>query len=185
MMMTDLSSTRPIDRRARSAHSERRCTAHRKNGDQCKNAARHGTNVRDLHGAKASQVKCKARQRIEEAADRMACELLKTVTDANVADSVKLAAIRDALDRAKNAVEEDVGRPRPYELVLETIEAGSRAEYRRSMGIADVRDTRAHALVDHSRELGATDGCVRARGKGDHVKTLVGIKRAGARPGVR
>jgi hypothetical protein len=113
MTMTDLSRSEPIDRWARSAHPGRRCTAHRKNGDQCKNAARLGTNVCDFHGAKPPQVKRKARQRIEEAADRMAYELLKIATDDNVADSVKLAAIRDALDRAglaaKTAVEVEVG----------------------------------------------------------------------------
>ena len=47
----------------------------------------------------------------------MACELLKMATDDNVADSIKLAAIRDALDRAglaaKNAVEVEVGYPNP------------------------------------------------------------------------
>jgi hypothetical protein len=83
-------------------------------------------------------VKAKARQRIEEAADRMARELLKMATDDNVADSVKLAAIRDALDRAglavKNAVEVEVGPPKPYEVIFERVEAGSRAEYRRSIG---------------------------------------------------
>ena len=84
--MTDLSGSRPIDRWGRSAHPQRRCTAHRKNGDRCKNAARRGTNVCDFHGAKAPQVKRKARQRIEEAADRMACELLKMATDDNMAD---------------------------------------------------------------------------------------------------
>lgn len=139
--MTDLSSFEPIDRWARSAHPERRCTAHRKNGDRCKNAARRGTNVCDFHGAKAPQVKRKARQRIEEAADRMACELLKMATDDNVADSVKLAAIRDALDRAglaaRTAVEVEVGPPKPYEAILERLEGGSRAEYRRSRGIPD------------------------------------------------
>lgn len=75
-------------------------------------------------------------QRIEEAADRMAEELLKMATHDNVADSVKLAAIRDALDRAglaaKNAVEVEIGPPKPYEVIFERIEAGSRAEYRRS-----------------------------------------------------
>jgi catalase len=72
--------------------------AHRKNGDRCKNAARR--NACDFHGAKAPQVKRTALQRIEEAADRMAYELLKMATNDKVADSVKLAAFRDALDRA-------------------------------------------------------------------------------------
>lgn len=160
--MTDLSKSQPIDRWERSAHPERRCTAHRKSGDQCKNAARHGTNVCDFHGAKAPQVKRKARQRIEEAADRMAAELLKMATDGNVADSVKLAAIRDALDRAglavKNAVEIEVGPPKPYEVILEGIEAGSRAKYRRSRGIPDDSDTHTRALVDNSRAVAAADG---------------------------
>jgi hypothetical protein len=61
----------------------------------------------------------KRRQRIEEAADRMACELLKMAVDDNVADSVKLAAIRDALDRAglaaRTAVEVEVGPPKSWE----------------------------------------------------------------------
>ena len=137
--MTDLSRSRPIDRWERSAHPERRCTAHRKNGDRCKNAARHGTNVCDFHGAKAPQVKRKARQRLEEAADRMACELLKMATDDSVAASVKLAAIRDALDRAglaaRTAVEVEVGPPKPYEQILDGIfvlEGGSREAFRRS-----------------------------------------------------
>jgi hypothetical protein len=145
--MTDPSSFGPIDRWERSAHPERRCTAHRKNGDQCKNAARHGTNVCDFHGAKAPQVKRKARQRIEEAADRMACELLKMATDDHVADSVKLAAIRDALDRAglgaNSAVEVEVGPLKPWEQImsgLTGIESGSRAEFRRSRGITGDSD---------------------------------------------
>lgn len=156
--MTDLSKTGPIDRWARSAHPERRCTAHRKNGDRCKNSARIGTNVCDFHGAKAPQVKRKARQRIEEAADRMACELLKMAIDDGVADSVKLAAIRDALDRAglsaKTAVEVEVGPPKPYEAILDRIEAGSRAEYRRSREIfGDVESGPRRVFSDRAHEL--------------------------------
>jgi hypothetical protein len=160
--MTDLSADRPIDRWARSAHPERRCTAHRKNGDRCKNPARRGTNVCDFHGAKAPQVRRKARQRIEEAADRMACELLKMATDDNVADSVKLAAIRDALDRAglaaKTAVEVEVGPPKPYEAILDSIEAGSRAEYRRSRGIRDDSNPPPALVAESPRELPAAEG---------------------------
>lgn len=137
--MTDLSESRPIDRWARSAHPGRRCTAHRKTGDQCKNAARLGTTVCDFHGAKAPQVKRKARERLEEAADRLARELLRMATDPAVPESVRLSAIKDALDRggvsAKTAVEVEVGPPKPWELILDAtteVIAGSRAEFRRS-----------------------------------------------------
>ena len=147
--MNDPSGIAPIDRWERSAHPERRCTAHRKNGDQCKNAARHGTNVCDFHGAKAPQVKRKARQRIEEAADRMACELLKMATDDNVSESIRLSAIKDALDRggvsAKSAVEVEVGPPKPWEQImcrLTSIESGSRAEFRRSQELRDDAENR-------------------------------------------
>lgn len=92
----------------------------------------------------------------------MACELLKMATDDHVADSVKLAAIRDALDRAglaaKNAVEVELGPPKPYEQILDSImvlEGGSRAEYRRSRGISDGSDAdqRRPSAADRSRQL--------------------------------
>lgn len=139
--MNDLSALRPIDRWAKSAHPERRCTAHRKNGEQCKNAARRGTNVCDFHGAKAPQVKAKARQRLEEAADRMAKELLGIALSAE-SEAVKLAAVKDGLDRAglgaKTALELSVAEPKPYEEVLANL-AGiaqiSREESRARRGL--------------------------------------------------
>jgi hypothetical protein len=140
--MTDLSGNAPIERWKRSARPDRRCTAHRKNGDRCKNAARLGTNVCDFHGAKAPQVKRKARERLEEASDRLARELLKMATDPGVSESVRLSAIKDALDRggvsAKSAVEVEVGPLKPWEQIMDgltEVVAGSRAEFRRSQGV--------------------------------------------------
>ena len=70
----------------------------------------------------------------------MARALLKMATDDNVADSVKLTAIRDALDRggvvAKTSVEVGVS-VKPFEAILDSMESGSRAEFRRSVGIEE------------------------------------------------
>jgi hypothetical protein len=79
--------------------------------------------------------------------------------------------IRDALDRtgliARTAVEVHVGPPKPYEVILERIHAGSRAEYRRSVGRHDnsgIEDSTA--LMDHLRSENAHDDRVGADGRG-------------------
>lgn len=93
------------------------------------------------------EVKRKARERLEAASDRLARELLKMATDPNVSESVRLSATKDALDRggvsAKTAVEVEVGPPKPYEQILDSlavVESGSRAEFRRSRGITGNED---------------------------------------------
>jgi len=97
-----------------------------------------GGTVCTHHGGNAPAVKAKARQRFDAAADRMAHELLKMAVDENVSDAVKLAAIRDALDRAglsaRTAVSAEIGL-RPFEQVFDAISAGSRAESRRRRGM--------------------------------------------------
>lgn len=122
--MTDLSTPGPIEGPPWPewrGNEARRCIAHKKSGEQCRRHARCGANVCDFHGGKAPQVKAKARQRLDEAADRMARELLGIATSAE-SESVRLAAVKDALDRAglgaKQALELSAKPLEPWEEVL-------------------------------------------------------------------
>src|SRR6476469_7118066 len=136
-MTENLSKTKPIRDRRLSPRDwsiadvpERQGTAHRKKGgERCKNAAIRWSNVCGYHGGNAPAVKAKARLRLEMASDRLARQLLNMTTDPNVADPVKLAAIKDALDRsglaAKTAVSVEVG-VKPFELVFDSIVAEAR-----------------------------------------------------------
>jgi hypothetical protein len=118
----------------------RRCTAHRQDGKPCRRYAIRGGAVCRVHGGGSPLVVAKARERLALAADRMARELLGIATGAE-SEAVKLAAVKDALDRAglsaKQAVEVGV-ELKPYEQVLTDI-AGvariTRAESRARQGL--------------------------------------------------
>ena len=62
-------------------------------------------------------------------------------TDDNVSDSVKLAAIKDALDRGGLGAKTEIEiTAKPYEQILDgiaNIESGLRSEFRQSQGIED------------------------------------------------
>ena len=89
------------------------------------------------HGGKAPQVIAKARQRLQEAADRMAQNLLGMADNdsGRTPSYVQLAAINSALDRAGVAEPKEVTvTVAPFESILSDIEGGSRDAYRRSIG---------------------------------------------------
>ena len=126
----------------RSPNPDRVCTARKTNGQPCTRIAIAGGNVCPAHGGLAPAIQAKARARLQSAADRMAKELLGIATDDDAPAAVKLAAIRDALDRAglsaKTAVAVEVGPAKGFEQVLEAmVGGGSRAESRASRGLTD------------------------------------------------
>jgi hypothetical protein len=144
--MSDLSVSEPVVKwseqwwaNAKPEVQAHRCTAHRKTGDRCKRAAIAGGRVCTHHGGSAPAVKAKARQRIEDAADRMAKQLLGIATGAE-SEAVRLAAIKDALDRAGLVAPKTVDvaiAPKPWEQIFDDIVGGSRAEWRRRQGVRD------------------------------------------------
>ncbi|CAN5610131.1 hypothetical protein BH09ACT7_BH09ACT7_23430 [soil metagenome] len=110
----------------------RRCHVTKKDGDQCGKVAMDGQRVCGTHGGRAPQAKAAARRRLDEAADRMARELLKIATTSE-SESVKLTAVRDALDRAglKPPTQVEVGpkAPEPWEEVLGDVAHITRAQH--------------------------------------------------------
>lgn len=125
----------------------RRCTAHRRNGDRCRKWAIKGGTVCPTHGGSAKHVRNAARVRLQNAADRLAKELLRMATNDKVSDAVKLKAITEALDRGglttKTNLDIEIGS-RPIDAIFDNVatqlEVTSRAAYRRSQGVADYSD---------------------------------------------
>jgi len=93
-----------------------------------------------FHGGAAKHVKAAARTRLENAADRMARQLLGIALTAD-SEAVMLAAVKDALDRAGLKAPSEVvlsqSDPKPYEQVFGEIGTGTRAESRATRGVTE------------------------------------------------
>ena len=104
----------PSDYRAAGVRAVK-CTARTHAGKPCKMWAARGATVCKMHGGAAPQVKAAARRRLEQATDALAAKLLGIALDDGASEAVRLAAIRDALDRggvsAKTAGSVEVGTP--------------------------------------------------------------------------
>jgi hypothetical protein len=81
-------------------HSGTLCTATRRDGSQCTNYAIRAATVCRMHGGSAPQVERAAQVRLLMAAERVAGTLLEIAGDKSIPVAVRLAAVRDVLDRA-------------------------------------------------------------------------------------
>ncbi|MGY4712578.1 hypothetical protein ACXDF8_23995 [Mycolicibacterium sp. CBM1] len=147
-MTTDSSEKSPIEKKqhglagprdwSKRPDSSRRCHAHKKNGDQCKNAALAGQSVCKYHGGGSPQAITKARERLSAAADRMAERLLGIAESEKVPAYVALQAVNSVLDRVGITEPKQVEvTVKPIDQIFESIESGSRSDYRRARGIPD------------------------------------------------
>lgn len=138
---------------------ERRCTAHSsRTGEQCKNVAIKGHTVCRYHGGAAKQIKRAAQTRLDNAAEVMAKQLLGIAMSAD-SEAVKLAAVKDALDRTigKAPTTVEIGPTKPYEEVLDSVFEGispmTREESRRARGLPDEDDIQPAAQYAESEGL--------------------------------
>ena len=76
----------------------RPCQANKTNGDECKAQAMKGQRVCRVHGGSSPQAKSKAMERLLEAADPVAAEMVRIAKDGK-AERDRISAGRDVLDR--------------------------------------------------------------------------------------
>lgn len=92
-----------------------KCIGHLKNGNRCKRSPIKGATVCRVHGGAAPQVRAKAQQRLMEGVLPLLAKLYQLATDEKVPPAVRLAAIKDFLDRAglnsKTTLEVEVHEP--------------------------------------------------------------------------
>ena len=137
------------------------CTAHSsRTGKPCQRPPVKGTNVCWHHGGGSPQVVAAAKRRLMMQSDRMGALLMQIAEDESMPPAVRLAAIRDVLDRAgvtaKTEVEVTVA---PWQQIVDGIVAEVDAEFIRPQGallsnaFADVVDGELVAASPTSQAL--------------------------------
>lgn len=101
MAAKDLSSPGPKE------SPKRRCSARKKDGTPCRKPPIIGGTVCMSHGGAAKHIREAARNRLLASQDWLMAELLR-IAKSSKNDSVKLKAIRDALDRAGLSARQEV-----------------------------------------------------------------------------
>jgi hypothetical protein len=98
--VTKFTKTEQMRREGTLPEGSHRCIATRSNGEPCRAWPVRGTSVCKWHGGSAPQVKRKAQERLEFAADKAAQKLIEFMNSSKVPYPVRLQACRDLLDRA-------------------------------------------------------------------------------------
>lgn len=122
-----------------------RCIANNKNGGKCKRWAIRGASVCSAHGGSAPQVREAAVRRLEGAIDRLLSALLHIVEDETQPAAARVAAIRDALDRA------DFGKGKEVTVKLARFEEDFAGLFIDTDDIVDAE------IVEDRGQLSATD----------------------------
>lgn len=165
---------------------KRRCSARRTNGAPCRKAAMTGSAVCRNHGGAAPQVKAKARLRLEEAADRLARQLLGMAMNDKVPAYVKLEAIKTALDRAgisaKAAVEVEVGPAKGWEVAFAGIAGGPRPDKLAPSGTGLVPEEFAGHAAMMDEDMGVLDAEVVEGYQSDRALNPGGARDGADRP---
>jgi hypothetical protein len=110
----------------------RRCTARRHDGQPCQRYAARGGNVCRVHGGAAPQVVAAAQRRLQAATDALAAKLLGIALDEGTSESVRLQAIKDALDRGGVTTKQSVAvevKQEPWEEVLGDVMQITKAQH--------------------------------------------------------
>lgn len=138
------------------------CGAKTSDGDPCKNPPMLGGKRCRMHGGAAPQVKRKAQERLAKRVPEMLGKLRELTEDETVPPNVRLAAIRDWLDRAgiDRKIEIEVSAGSPFEEMIAGVVAsvGDDAQVANGLNYANRLDVvDAEVVEDDEPKVRPTD----------------------------